>query len=456
MKNFYSCFSSYFKNLSAKCFAAGCILLIVSISAGAQDFTAINWGTAKSQPKSTHEVHGEVVKGKLYIFGGYDINKRPVYTPTKRAYVYDPVIDTWTSIASLPHLPSGAGFGGVTHEGLTTDGTDIYFAGGYTSNSDGTGQLFGTKQVWRYNVDSNNYTRLPDLPLELAAGQLRYLNGKIHYVGGANISRADTGIHYALDLNNLSAGWKELAPLINPVNHPGSAVYGGKMYFIGGAHHQDNNTITQNTVEVYNESNNTWTKLADMPVARDHISSAVAVMGDRILVLGGETSHNVLSNLVSAYSPATNTWAALTPLPEGKSAGVAGVLNGNIYYTGGNFSDLNYKGVPEGGVLLSSQITSPAISADSSVAGINAKKPAVYPNPLRSKLNIRFPVNYSGNFRFEISDQAGRTYNLGQMRMQRGGANINFDISKFSLRSGVYFLKIKSEAISNEIKLVIE
>ncbi|MDB5285166.1 MAG: hypothetical protein JWR05_115 [Mucilaginibacter sp.] len=310
------------------------------------DFSSITWGTAKAQPLGTHEVHGEVVHDKLYIFGGYDINKRPQWTPTKRAYVYDPINNSWTSIKDLPHVPTGSNFGGVTHVGVTNDGNDIYFAGGYISNSNGTGQVFGTKQVWKYIVATNTYTKLPDLPQALAAGQLRYVNGKIHYMGGANLSRADINIHLALDLNNIAAGWKSLAPLNNGVNHPGSAVLNGKIYFIGGAHHQDENSIAQKTLEVYNEQTNTWTNLADMPVGVDHISSAVVTYGNRLIVLGGETSHSVLSNRVFAYTPATNIWTELNRMPVAKSAGVAAVLNGNIYYTGGNFSNVNYKGIP--------------------------------------------------------------------------------------------------------------
>jgi N-acetylneuraminic acid mutarotase len=289
------------------------------------NFSAIDWGTAKGQPLLTHEVYGEAVNGKLYIFGGYDVNKRPGWTPTKRAFVYNPATDGWSAIADLPQTPTGSGFGGITHCGLTNDGTDIYFAGGYTSNAAGTGQLFGTKQVWKYNIAFNNYTRLPDLPQALATGQLRYLNGKIHYMGGANLSRQDVAVHYALDLNNLAAGWKTLASLSNPANHPGSAVYNGKIYFLGGAHLKDESTMAQKTLEVYDEATNKWTNLAPMPVGKDHIASDVVVMGSRILVLGGETAHNVLSKLVSAYTPATNTWEELTPLPVGKSAGVAAV-----------------------------------------------------------------------------------------------------------------------------------
>src|SRR5215218_7464460 len=177
MKNNYSSFFNGCGSLSVWKFLPPLFFIFLQLSTTAQDFSTIGWGTAASQLNSTHEVHGEVVKGKLYIFGGYNVNKLPKYTPTKRSSVYDPIANTWTYIADLPHTPNGAGFGGITHEGLTNDGTNIFFAGGYTSNSDGTGQIFGTRQVWRYNVATNTYTALPSLPQSLAAGQLRYLNG---------------------------------------------------------------------------------------------------------------------------------------------------------------------------------------------------------------------------------------------------------------------------------------
>ncbi|MBD1365555.1 DNRLRE domain-containing protein [Mucilaginibacter sp. ZT4R22] len=322
-------------------------IAVAPLASNADDnFSAITWGTAKAQPLATHEIQGEVVQGKLYIFGGFDVNKRPQWTPTKRAYVYNPVTDAWASIKSLPHEPTGSNFGGGTHVAVTTDGIDIYMAGGYTSNAAGTGQIFGTKQVWKYNVTANSYSKMPDLPQALAAGQLRYLNGKIHYIGGADMSRSDTNIHLVLDLNNLAAGWATLAPLNNAVNHPGAAIFNGKIYIMGGSHHQNEESIPQRTLQVYDEQTNTWTNLADMPFAIDHILSSVVVYGSRIIVLGGQTAHNTPGKQVFAYDPATNTWSVLAPMRAAKSAGVAAVLNGNIYYTGGNFSAINYKGVP--------------------------------------------------------------------------------------------------------------
>ncbi|MBA2563224.1 MAG: hypothetical protein H0V14_09995, partial [Chitinophagaceae bacterium] len=331
-----------------------CALFIFAIACApalAQHFESIIWGTATSQPYNVNEAQGKVVNGKLYSFGGFD-SRKSCCTPTRRAYVYDPVGDAWSSIADLPQTPNGVNFGGVTHAGITTDGTDIFIAGGYTSNSAGTGQIFGTKQVWKYIVSQNNYIRLPDLPVNISAGQLEYLNNKLHHIGGTNSSRTnDLGDHYVLDLNNMAAGWKTMALLPNPRHHAGSAVYGGKIYFIGGQHGHDGALMTQKDVHVFDPVNNNWTKVADLPVptgttGRGHISSGVIVIGERIIVLGGETKHGTHTNMVSAYSLATNSWEDLTPLPQNRYSGIAGAMIGDIYYFGGSNSNTTYKGAP--------------------------------------------------------------------------------------------------------------
>lgn len=623
-----------------KFITAALILNITCLRTVAQEITSINWGAAASQKYVVSEAQGRAVNGKLYSFGGFD-SQKSTFTPTKRAYVYDPVANKWTAIADLPFTPNGTGFGGVTHAGITTDGTDIYIAGGYTSNSSGTGQIFGTKQVWKYIISQNSYTKMPDLPISIAAGQLEYLDGKLHFIAGTNAARtADLGNHYVLDLSNLAGGWKTLAPLPNPRQHAGSVVYGGKIYFIGGQHEHDAQLTTQKDVHVYNPATNAWIKVADLPVpaganGRAHISSGVAVAGDRIIVLGGEIAHQNSINMVSAYSPATNSWTNLTPLPKARYSGVAGYMIGNIFYTGGSKTNTTFKGVPvtssksvsllpladafvrDGNfaasnygkdtsliikgsaagnytrlsylkfsldtisvtnivsaklrvygsnttdatsasvssygvntdtwteigitfsnapklsttvlssagvnnannyyefdvtefvktqfngdkvvsfvlkdtanqnknivfnsrensnnkpqliistnteVVLSSQTNSLVTSANSlketnkkaTDKTLNSKKPIVYPNPFKSKFNIKFPDYYAGNFSFEISDAAGRTFYLGKLRVERGGVTKMLDISQFPLQAGVGFLKIKSETVNEEIKLIIQ
>ena len=311
------------------------------------------WSTVASQPFILNEALGKAVNGKLYSFGGFDSQKSPNFTPTKRAYVFDPITNVWSNIADLPHLPNGANYGGVTHAGITTDGNNIYIAGGYTSNNAGTGQIFGTNQVWKYNILQNTYSRLPDLPVNTSAGQLEFNNGKLHLIGGTNTARTlDLGDHYVLDLNNLSGGWSTKASLPNPRHHGGSAVVNGIIYLIGGQHGHDHDLVTQKDVHAYNPVSNTWTKVADLPVpsgttGRSHITSAVVVKDNKIIVLGGECVHGSnRTNMVSSFDPTTNIWTNLTPLPQSRYSGISGVMNGNLFYSGGSSSSTTYKGTP--------------------------------------------------------------------------------------------------------------
>ncbi|MFT2011395.1 kelch repeat-containing protein [Pontibacter sp. 13R65] len=328
-----------------------------------QPYNSITWSTVASQPYSVNEAQGKVVNGKLYTFGGFD-SRKSCCTPTSRAYVYDPVTNRWTPIAPMPAM-NGTNYGGVTHAGFTTDGTDIYFAGGYTSNAAGTGQIFGTREAWKYIVAENRYVRLPDLPIVISAGQLEYLNGKLHHIAGTNQARTqDLGNHYVLDLDNLAAGWTTLSALPNPRQHAGSAVFNEKIYFIGGQNGHDHNLVASKEVHRYDPVTNTWTKVADLPVptgatGRGHISSSVTIAGDRVLVLGGETVHNSSrTNMVSAYNPATNTWSNLTSLPSSRYSGVAGFINNLIYYTGGSNSSTTFKGTPGGTTTTQQQVVS--------------------------------------------------------------------------------------------------
>lgn len=420
-------------------FSEASVTINVKPGATVSTFKNISWSTAASQPFGTHEVHGVVVNGKLYSFSGYDIQKQPNWTPTKRAYVYDVAVNAWTQIADLPHTPNGTSFGGITHEGLTTDGTDIYFAGGYPSNGSGTGQVFSTRQVWKYSPATNTYSALPGLPEPLATGQLQYLSGKLHYFGGANAQRKDVTVHYVLDLDNLAAGWKAAATLLDGRNHGGSAVYEGKLYSIGGAHGQDNATITQKTVEVYDPTKDKWTKAADMPLGLDHISSSVFVLGERIFVLGGESKHNVKSSQVLAYTPATNTWAELTPLPTGKSAGIAVSINGVLYYSSGNFSKTTYKG------LSVAETTLPVKEEGPRPVATKFSRLSVYPNPLREHFTIELPGAYKGEALLQLIDAAGRIYELGRIIVPTAGCRQDIDVSRLRLPSGAYFLKIRTD-----------
>lgn len=308
----------------------------VTVSEGVTEpFEELNWQLSSPQPYKVAEGQGVAVGGKLYVFGGFD-SQKGCCTPTARAHVFDPASATWQPLADLPPM-NGTGHGGVTHAGIATDGSDIYLAGGYTSNRNGRGQIFGTREVWRYNVASDSYTRLPDLPVARAGGQLEYLDGSLYYFGGTNQPRTeDTPELYILDLTEGGAAWREGTPLPNARHHMGSAVLNGKIYAIGGQHGHDQRLTTQADVHAYTPKTDSWQQVADLPLAVSHIANSTFVMDGRIIVAGGEVAHGDPVADVFAYSPETDSWDALTPLPLALQSAVARWVGDEIVVTGGS------------------------------------------------------------------------------------------------------------------------
>ncbi len=317
----------------------------------------LSWKTGTPQPLGNSEGQSEVVNGKMYSFSGFDITKKPAYTPADRAYVFDPEVNTWTLLNLMPKMHPNAAHGGVTHAGFTTDGKDIFFGGGYPANANGNGQLFGTRYVYKYVVASDTYQRLPNLPIERAAGALEYLDNKLYYIGGVNLARnEDQGDVLVLDLNNLNAGWRYLSssPLPNPRNHIGSAVLDGKIYIVGGQHEQDGKLTTQDDVHAFDPTTAKWTKVTDLPdidevpdgltPGKGHITNSTFTYNGQLFVLGGEYQFlGPYSKSVLAYDPVSNVWTSYSSMPTVRSSGIAGVINGTLYYSTGRNSKTTYQ-----------------------------------------------------------------------------------------------------------------
>jgi N-acetylneuraminic acid mutarotase len=287
------------------------------------------------QPFSNSEGQSVTVGGKLYSFGGFDSTK-PCCTPTRRAYVYDPAANTWTAIAEMPK--------GVTHGGIATDGTEIFYAGGYIENAAQTGQIFGTKQVWRYSPATNTYTALPDLPVERAGGGLAFLDGQLHYVGGTNLARTqDVTTHYVLDVAGGAAAWTTAAPLPIGRHHLGMAAIGGALYVVGGQQGHDGALVPRTEVDAYDPASDTWTTKAPISPARNHHGSTTVVVNERIVVMGGQINHGQSVSNVSEYDPETDIWRSLPSLPAARHSAVGGYLDGALYFSTGGTAG-GYKG----------------------------------------------------------------------------------------------------------------
>ena len=306
----------------------------VSTPTPTPDFTSLTWTTRASGPVWRSEALKANIGGRLYVFGGFG-SKGPML----RSDVYTPATNAWARVADLPEE--------LTHTGVAVDGTDVYFLGGYVGKGDGTfNQTFGTRHVWVYHTTTNTFTAGPPLPAAYAGGGAAVVNGTLHYFGGFALNRSDVNVHWTLDLADPAAAWTAAPLMPRSVNHMGAVVYGGRIYAIAGQTGHDAGLTTRRTVQVFDPATNVWSSGSDMPAARSHIASATFVMGDRILVMGGESANEVQAAQCYAYTPATDTWVTLTPLPTPRFSGVADVIDGRVYFTSGGNGKTTYQGTP--------------------------------------------------------------------------------------------------------------
>ncbi len=87
----------------------------------------------------------------------------------------------------------------------------------------------------------------------------------------------------------------------------------------------------------------------------------------------------------------------------------------------------------------------------------NISKPRIYPNPSQLLFHVQFPVSYQGKYFMQLIDPVGRIYELGTSDLQYGGSDLTVNISKMSLKAGLYFLRIHCDNKPADIlKLMIQ
>ena len=106
-----------------------------------------SWAWKRDMPAVRYEMNAGVIKGKIYIPGGFTKGGRP----TASLYVYDPASDTWTRKRDMP-APGGAGVTGVI-------GGKLYVV---TFNSLFRDPLRNpVANFFRYDPARDSWTRLP-------------------------------------------------------------------------------------------------------------------------------------------------------------------------------------------------------------------------------------------------------------------------------------------------------
>ena len=181
-----------------------------------------------------------------------------------------------------------------------------------------------------YDPARETWSRVADLPEALDHVQGVVSGGRIFYVGGLHEfpEPAAASVHvYDPAADSFSSG----APMPRPRGAGGVAAREGLVYYAGGLN--DGSAVAW--FDVYDTRTRRWSRLPDMPRARDHFQAAI--VDDRLYAIGGrDTEVGDTIAETDVYDFATGSWStadSLLPTPRGGYG--AAVLDGEIWVVGG-------------------------------------------------------------------------------------------------------------------------
>jgi non-specific serine/threonine protein kinase len=202
---------------------------------------------------------------------------------------------------------------------------EIWVAGGLTPSTKATAatQIYDpTKDAWRAG---------PSLPEAVDHPMLVTYRNRVVLIGGFRSRGGDSvASPQVLFFDDSTGHWVPGLPLHHPRAAAAAAVVGDKIVVVGGRTGPEEQLVRQ--TEVYDGK--AWHDGADIPVPGDHL--AAASDRDYLYAVGGRRIKSINNtNAVQRYDPATNRWTPLAALPEPLSGAGAAIINGQLLVAGG-------------------------------------------------------------------------------------------------------------------------
>ncbi|OLY93247.1 kelch repeat-containing protein [Cnuella takakiae] len=276
--------------------------------------TTAQWKRSANALQTRSEASSVVYEGKYYVFMGFGT---PELEPATNSEVYDPVLDEWKLLQSIPDGKA------VTHQGVARLDSRVWHIGGRRGNHPGP----LTNEIWIYDISTDSWSQGPSIldpatgnPLLWGAGGAVFLGRTLHVFGGFVATACDADqstYHLTLDVDawlanpGAPAPWKnEKAPMPLKRNHFGTVILNGKIYAIGGqTGHDCRGGQDKRWSHVYDPATDSWQRLPDMPQARSHVEGSSFAVDGKIYVLGGQVEGSINTKLATVFDPSANNGA---------------------------------------------------------------------------------------------------------------------------------------------------
>ena len=189
-----------------------------------------------------------------------------------------------------------------------------------------------SRKVEGYDPVINGWKAAPNLPRPIHHGMVVTYKDELVVVGGwmpkgGNPSGVTSDRVFALR----GARWIELPSLNRPRAAGAAAVVGDRIVVAGG---QANGRLVD-TSEVFDGER--WRVAANIPTPREHL--AAVSDGEFVYAVGGrDLSPDENSPALERYDPAVDQWQQLPDMPTPRGGLGAGVISGHLFAVGGERS----------------------------------------------------------------------------------------------------------------------
>lgn len=244
--------------------------------------------------------------------------------------IFDPKTNTWSGEAKPPIE--------LHHFQAVVYNDEIYLLGAMTGRYPHEQPV---ANIYIYNPGTNAWRTGDEIP----AGRRRGSGGAVVYKDKFYLVTGILDGHYTgnvtwFDEYDPKTGkWTKLADAPVARDHVRAAIVGDKLYLIGGvqSNAKENKGLANvvDAVDVYDFKKRTWTTAsAKLPTPRAG-NSTIVIKNELFVIAGESAKQRKAHNEVEVYNVKTNSFRTLAPLVEGRHAGGAVLYHGKIYAVAG-------------------------------------------------------------------------------------------------------------------------
>ena len=174
-----------------------------------------------------------------------------------------------------------------------------------------------------------SYNCLP-VGLQGSTLKLHHCDGRLYLCGGAKEDGSPNTTIYACSIHNLTH-WEALSPAM-PQHHCASVVIHNELVLVGG--HVDSDSKCTGALTSYDHSAGVWVaRLPPMPTPR--ASAAAFVVGDYLIVSGGQKGEGEVTNAMEVLHIPSQKWEAAARLPQSLAGQSVAVCSNEVFLVGG-------------------------------------------------------------------------------------------------------------------------